>query len=314
MEDRPVTDATHFDVREFLVESARRGNILCTLRAMLHGLRIFFDFLNMGGLIAWAAPRFVRVRRVTPPPPKVLSERQVQALIFHARDAREKALIELLYATGARPGEVVSIRVQDIDFGAGRVRVKGKAGVRFLMFGMYAANALRRYLAGRTSGYLFYDARAKQNINAYHAQFGGWRTSWREYDPSGGGWVKKTASIAGRENLTRVEAVARFRRKANIKLMARGVGKKPLHRDTLNSIINDVAAIAGIRASCTMLRHSFATHLLDRGADVRTIQELLGHVWVSSTQVYTHVSQQHLRSVYLRCHPRAKSNRTVSRR
>src|SRR5260221_10780755 len=154
--------ANHFDIRDFLVSAARQGHIRFTLKHELHALRIFFDFLNMGGLVPWVAPRFVKIRSPRPRMPHVLSEAQVRCLLEAANNPRERALVEVLYGTGARPGEISTMRIEEIDFDAGRIRVTGKGGTRFILFGKPASKAIRRYLAGRTSGFLFTQGRPRQ--------------------------------------------------------------------------------------------------------------------------------------------------------
>ena len=159
MNRRAVTSANHFDVREFLVLASQKGHVTCTLKHELHVLRIFFDFLNMGGLVPWVAPRFVKIRSPHPRMPRVLSEAQVRSLLEAANNVRERALVEVLYGTGARPGEISTMRVEDIDFSAGRIRVTGKGGTRFILLGKPASKAIRQYLSGRRRGFLFAEGR-----------------------------------------------------------------------------------------------------------------------------------------------------------
>jgi len=163
---------------------------------------------------------------------------------------RDRALLEVLYATGLRVGELVSLRQRDVT-PSDELRVLGKGRrERVVLMGAPAQEALRRYLEegrpklvrGSDPGVLFLNAR-------------------------GGG------------------------------LTDRGV------RVVVDRHIR--AAASGRRVSPHVLRHTFATHLLDGGADLRTVQELLGHVNLSTTQIYTHVSRDWLKRVYDRAHPRA---------
>jgi site-specific recombinase XerD len=182
MNRRAVTNANHFDVREFLVTASQKGHATYTLKHELHALRIFFDFLNMGGLVPWVAPRFVKIQSPHPRMPHVLSEAQVRNLLEAASNPRERALVEVLYGTGARPGEISTMRVEDIDFNVGRIRVTGKGGTRFILFGKPASKAIRQYPSGRRSGFLFAEGRPRQRICVYLAASGGWRCRWKEYD------------------------------------------------------------------------------------------------------------------------------------
>jgi len=156
---------------------------------------------------------------------------------------RDRAVLELLYATGLRVGEAARLAVDDVDFGGGVVRVHGKGDKeRLVPVGRPALRALEGYLDGRRNGSLFLNGR--------------------------GG---------------------------------------PLTVRSLHRIVRGSAKRAGLHrpVSPHTLRHSFATHLLDQGADLRLIQEFLGHARLSTTQRYTHVSADHLMKVYDRAHPRA---------
>ena len=156
---------------------------------------------------------------------------------------RDRAILELLYATGLRVGEAAGLEVADVDFGGGLVRVRGKGDKeRLVPIGRQALRAVEAYLDGRRKGPLFLNGRGKRlTVRSLHRI------------------VRAAAKRAG------------------------------LHRPV----------------SPHTLRHSFATHLLDQGADLRVIQEFLGHARLSTTQRYTHVSADHLMKVYDRAHPRA---------
>jgi integrase/recombinase XerD len=190
--------------------------------------------------------------------PRHLSLEEVDRLLAQPdvstpRGLRDRALIELLYATGLRVSELISLRPADINLDASYLTCTGKGGKqRIVPLGEQAADWLRRYirdarpllLAKRSSPRMFVNARR------------------------------------GGQGLTRV-----------------GFWK----------ILKAYGSSAGVRATLSphTLRHSFATHLLERGADLRAIQMMLGHADLSTTQIYTHVLQQRMRSVYDRFHPRA---------
>lgn len=170
---------------------------------------------------------------------------------------RDKALLELMYATGARVSEAVGADLDDVDFDERVIRLTGKgAKQRLVPVGRYACEALRRYLDAarpvlqrrRTSG--------QPELRALFLNKRGLRLSRQS--------VWEVVRTAGE--------------RAHI--------AKPLHPHTL--------------------RHSFATHLIQGGADVRTVQELLGHASVTTTQIYTHVSPEALIETYLTAHPRAR--------
>ena len=181
-------------------------------------------------------------------------ERLLEAAGFDgtALAARDRALLEFLYATGARISEAVGAAVDDVDLTAGSVRLAGKGGKeRVVPMGRPARDALRAYLAG-----------------------------------------------------SRPELVAAGRGTPAMFLNARG---GPLSRQSAWAVLKQAADKAGLTGHISphTLRHSFATHLLDGGADVRVVQELLGHASVTTTQIYTLVTVERLREVYATAHPRA---------
>jgi integrase/recombinase XerD len=203
-------------------------------------------------------------REVRPPVParrlpKAISVTAVEALLA-APDTgtplglRDRALLELLYGTGARISEAIGLDVDDLDRAAGLVRLDGKGGrQRIVPVGSYAGRAVEDYLV-----------RARPGL------------------------------------------VAAGRGTPALFLNARG-GR--LSRQSAWTVLRSAAARAGIAGDVSphTLRHCFATHLLDGGADVRVVQELLGHASVTTTQVYTLVTVDRLREVYATSHPRARS-------
>jgi integrase/recombinase XerC len=178
---------------------------------------------------------------------------------------RDRALLELLYATGLRVGELVSLDWRDLDLSARTLRVVGKgAKERMVPFGRPAARALRDWLE------VWEDVRREAGRNPSHG------------DP--------------RDDEPGDEPVwLNFR---GGRLSARSVAR------VLDKHVEKAALAAGVHPHT--LRHTFATHLLERGADLRSIQELLGHASLSTTQRYTHLEVERLLSVYREAHPRAR--------
>jgi integrase/recombinase XerC len=305
---RSVITANHFDIREFLAVQSTQGDGLPTLRGKLYGLRIFFDFLNMGGLVRWVAPRLVAVRPSAPKLPRFLSEMQIYKLLRATRNSRDRALVELIYGTGCRTCEITSMRVEDIDFVARKIRVVGKKNrTRFVLFGRPAAKALREYLRRRQSGYVFLDGRPEQKGNLSHFPGRGWCATWRQYSTEHPNGVKCRKFFGLRAARSFSEATVIFENTmSKVKTsLIRPRGLKPMCGSSLCNTIRVIGARAGIeRVTPRMLRHSYATHLLDHGADVRVIQELLGHQKLQTTQVYTHVSPIQAKRTYTNCHPR----------
>jgi integrase/recombinase XerD len=207
---------------------------------------------------------FDPARDVRPPAlktrlPKAISVSEVEAILEAAniddgpRGLRDRALLELLYGTGARISEVISLAVDDVDPESASVRLLGKGGKqRVVPVGRMALAALDAYLVrgrpalaakGKSGGALFLNAR-------------------------GGPLTRQSAWV----------------------LLSSAVERTGL----------------GIDVSPHTMRHSFATHLLDGGADVRVVQELLGHASVTTTQIYTLVTADKMREVYSLAHPRAR--------
>lgn len=254
---RPLSKVDHLVVRYFLVEVMKRDLSVDGYNRHLWALRRFFDFLYMGGVVDSVAPRFIRGRRVGRRIPRVLGECEVLRLIRAARSNRDKAMIELLYATGCRVGEFVRIRVEDVDFKRRTVRVAGK---------------------GR-GGY------------------------WIDYS-RGNDSPRRTSTYLGK-NISYEEACVRFKQRVPASRLSHSVLQRPLCTPVVTRILCHAALRAGIgRVTAHMLRHSFATHLLHRGADIRHIQELLGHTSLETTQIYTRVVPPNLKKTYERFHPR----------
>ena len=199
--------------------------------------------------------------------PKAIAVEDVERLLEAAgaqgtpRAQRDRALLEVLYGTGARISEAVGLDIDDVDLDAGMVRLFGKGSKdRMVPLGSYAKAALERYLTlGRPA----------------------------------------LAGGAPSSRTTRDSRAAVF-------VNARG-GR--LSRQSAWTVLRTAATRAGLAAGISphTLRHSFATHLLDGGADVRVVQELLGHASVTTTQIYTMVTVERLREVYASAHPRARA-------
>ncbi len=223
-------------------------------------------FAVLDGLVAGDVAAEVRPPTPARRLPKAVPVESVVALIEAAgtvegpRGLRDRALLELLYGTGARISEAVGLAVDDVDRGQAVVRLAGKGGKeRVVPVGSYALHAVEDYLVGARPALA---ARSRSGV-----------------------------------------------RGGPLFLNARG---GPLSRQSAWSILRAAAELAGaaggLEASAVSphtLRHSFATHLLDGGADVRVVQELLGHASVTTTQIYTLVTVDRLREVYATSHPRA---------
>ena len=218
-------------------------------------------------------------RKVPRKLPRVLSEPKVQRLLEpthpdELRSARDTAICEVLYATGLRASELTSLKIDQVDFEKGTVRCLGKGRKeRIVPIANTALEYIELYLKQRK---LVKDGRG----DLLPLPLKGKR---------------------GRSAVTITPA------EANSPYLFPNSRGSAMHRSHLAGILRKRAAEAEIteRISPHVLRHSFATHLLAHGADIRTIQELLGHAQVTTTEVYTKVSDMRLREVYKKSHPRA---------
>ncbi len=259
---RTVLDVTHQDLVEFVAERRRDGSATSSVARQLAAIRMLHRYLAIEGVRADDPSTDLEGVKVPAGIPKPLTESQVVSLLdavvvtepVHRRDL---ALLELLYATGARISEAVGLSIGEIDVDAGLVRLYGKGGKeRIVPFGSSAGAAL---------------------------------DDW--FSPSG-----------------RARLVPdRWRRRDDAEAVFLNLRGGRLSRQGAWNVVKHYGRRAGIEdhLSPHVLRHSCATHLLDHGADLRVVQEMLGHASISTTQVYTKVSQERLLDVYRSAHPRA---------
>lgn len=251
-----LEDASRAGIANYLMALREAGRASSTISRSLASLRSLYQFLLKEEAIRTDPTVNIEGPKIEKRLPKVLSVDEVQRLLVApnlttAAGLRDRAMLELLYATGLRVSELVSIHVSDVNLSAGFLKCLGKgAKERIIPVGEYAQTALLQYLqSGR--GQL---VRAELDEALFLNHFG--RAMSRQ-----GFW----------------------------KILKRYA--KHVH------ILKDITPHT--------LRHSFATHLLERGADLRAVQEMLGHADISTTQIYTHVTRGRLREIYASAHPRA---------
>ncbi len=254
--DQDPAAITHQDLRRYLAHLISRRTSKASLARKLSSLRSFFKFLYRRGFVTNDPARLVATPKQERRLPAVLTvDDTLRLLEAPAADApdplRDRAVLETLYSTGIRAGELVGIDRQDIDRNERLLRVRGKGRKeRIVPVGQTALDAIDRYCA------------------------------------------EKKPSVAEQAVFT-------------------GPSGKRLTARSVQRILEKYRKILGLsqKASPHALRHSYATHLLESGADLRAIQELLGHASLSTTQKYTHLNLDSLMETYDRAHPRARDRR-----
>jgi integrase/recombinase XerD len=299
---RRLTETTHSDVQQYLGECAKQGKSVNVLEIELRGLRSVFDFLCLGGLVKWCPPRMMTVPS-RPRSPRCLTKAGIRKLFAAATSPRDRVVLEVLYGTGCRAGELSAMRVEDIDFEGRKIRVRGKFWkVRYLMMTARLCGVLRRYLGIRRTGYLLGSGRPPQEVRPFPTPSGAWYTHYRVYNETGKNLGGVVRYLPAGVCVTSEEAAAEIRRRWPDRI-ARPEGIKRSSPAFIHVIVSNIGAKAGIRVSPHMLRHSLATHLLDNGADLRAVSTCLGHSSLRSTMVYLHADQKMARASFVRSHP-----------
>ena len=244
-------------IGDFLGWRKKGGAAAATVKLHAVALRILFRFLVQRKMLGRDPTEFLGVPKIERYLPETLSKPEIARLLAAAGgrtplEIRDRAIVELLYASGLRVSELCGARLENLDLEQGFIRVVGKGNKqRLVPVGSGARKAIARYL----------DAGRPELVG------------------------KKTGG--------------------EVFLSVRG---RKLTNQRIWQLLGDLARRAGIRKDVHphMLRHSFATHLLQGGADLRIIQEMLGHADISTTQVYTHVDTRGLHKAHRQFHPRAR--------
>ena len=304
LKDMPIANVTHLDVRRFLTEMMFRDLSVEGGNRYLWALRSFFDFLYLGGIVDSVVPRLIRGRRNQKRLPRILSEADVDRLIRSARSLRDRTILELLYATGCRVGELRAMDAEHVDFEHKAIRVSGKTGERNVFFGSRADKLLRKYLSGRRHGPLFEELTPRQR-GCIHLSTAGWVGYWHDYTQPHGFGKRRSLYLGSPTSLSYDQAMRKFRKLVPDWKLSRPVRKRHLSGEPIRRAIRHAAYRAGLgRVTAHMLRHSFACHMLERGADIRYLQEMLGHKDLRTTQLYTKVEPSKLAEVHRKYHPR----------
>ena len=250
-----ISSTTKTTVLSFLLYLQKEGRASSTVSRTLASLRSYYLFMMQNGVVKSNPTSNLEAPHVEKKIPKILSGEEVELLLEQPKNCdnkgiRDKAMLELLYATGIRVSELITLDVSDVNVPMSFVRCKGGKKERIIPMGHQAKDALENYI---------------NNVRKY--------------------MVKD-------ENET-----ALFVNCSGARLSRQGFWK----------LIKYYQHIAGIETDITphTLRHSFAAHLLENGADLHSIQEMMGHADISSTQVYSRMMNSKIKDVYAKAHPRA---------
>lgn len=253
-EEVELADATQQNISDYLLRLSEEGRSSATISRSLASLKNFFAYLVSSGFLQETPVRDVHVERGEKKLPQILSGREVELLLaqpscLDAKGYRDRAMLEVMYATGLRVSELIGLDVDDVSLDGGFIKCSGRK-TRFVPMYPGAVKALANYMRDVRPGMVAEPREAALFVN-----------------------------VNG-ERMSR-----------------QGFWKILKHYQETAHIDKDITPHT--------LRHSFAVHLLENGADLHSIQEMMGHSDISSTQLYTQLVNQNLKTVYNKCHPKA---------
>ena len=284
--DLQVSDFSHLHIRAFLGDLHKRGNSRSSAARKLAAIRTFGRYLRREGAIEGDPAALVGTPKREERLPAHLAEAEMSRLLEMPDTSsplgrRDRAILELFYASGLRLSELVGVGLEDVNLSSRVVRVLGKGGKeRIVPFNRSTEAAIRLWLKDRES----IAAAVRQPAHMLS---------------------RGTGSRARMRDGSTCERVSRPRRPTDPLFLNYQGGR--LSTRSVDRLVRKYVAACSTRFGISphALRHSFATHLLERGADLRVIQELLGHARLSTTQRYTHVNAAQLLDAYRKAHPKA---------
>ncbi len=250
-----LADVSQEIIGDYVAWMGGKGKSAATITRSIASIKSFYAYLQANGRVRVNPAKGVAAMKVEHKFPEILTGKEVELFLdqpqcVDAKGYRDHAMLELLYATGIRVSELISLDEGDISLSAGFIRARSKGKERVIPLYPAAVRALSVYL--------------------------------KEIRP---------------QLLADPEETALFVNMNGERMSRQGFWKIVKHYQETAGISKDITPHT--------LRHSFAVHLLENGADLRSIQEMLGHADISSTQIYTHVVKRHLKDVYQKAHPRA---------
>ena len=254
-DETDVVDASQVNISDYLSHLEDEGRSGATVSRNLASLKNFYSYVVSSGFLENTPVKDIRVERGEKKLPQILTGREIELLLAQpacvdAKGYRDKAMLEVMYATGIRVTELIDLDVDDVNLELGTIKCAGSKKSRSIPLYPAALKALKAYINDIRRGMIA--------------------------DP---------------------DETALFVNINGVRMSRQGFWK----------ILKYYQAAAHIEKEITphTLRHSFAVHLLENGADIGSVQELMGHSDISSTQLYTHMINQKLKSVYDKCHPKA---------
>ena len=257
MQEQGIEDVrkiTATNLNSYILYLEKNKFSAATISRNIASLKAFYHYMCKEGLVAEDVAETLHAPKIEKKMPEILSTDEVVRLLEQpsgdtAKEIRDKAMLELLYATGIRVTELITLKLSDVNLQMGYIVCRDNGKERVIPFGNEAKSALIRYLEGTRSA-MIKDAESEYLF----------------------------ANCSG----------------------------QPMSRQGFWKLIKYYAKKAGIVADITphTLRHSFAAHLVENGADLRSVQEMLGHSDISTTQIYVNMNRNRLREVYAKAHPR----------
>lgn len=249
-----VSEITADMLKDYVADLEKQGFAPASISRNIASIKAFFHYLLKEGLIQEDVSAELKAPKIEKKMPEIMTMEEVVRLLEQPsgntpKEIRDKAMLELLYATGIRVTELISLKVSDVNFSMNFIVCRDRNKERVIPYGNAAKEALSRYL--------------------------------------------KSARQALLEN-------------TNADVLFVNCSGLPMSRQGFWKLIKFYTKKAGIMADITphTLRHSFAAHLVENGADLRSVQEMLGHSDISTTQIYANMNHKHLREVYAKAHPR----------